>query len=31
MDEAEQLQLASFYLEIIAKPGYRVKKQDVES
>ncbi len=31
MDEAEQLQLASFYLEIIAKPGYRVKKRDVES
>ena len=31
MDEAEQLQLASFYLEIIAKPGYRVKQRDVES
>ena len=31
MDEAEQLQLASFYLEILAKPGYREKKRDVES
>ncbi len=30
MDEAEQLELASFYLEILAKPGYRTKSQDVE-
>ncbi|OMH38032.1 DUF6172 family protein [Motiliproteus sp. MSK22-1] len=28
IDEAEQLQLGSFYLEILAKPGYRTKKQD---
>ena len=31
MDEAEQLELASFYLEILAKPGYRNKKQDSDS
>ena len=28
IDEAEQLQLGSFYLEILAKAGHRVKKQD---
>ena len=31
IDEAERLQLGSFYLEIIAKAGHRVKKQDSES
>ena len=29
--EAEQLQLGSFYLEILVKPGHRTKKQDSES
>lgn len=28
MDEAEQQKLESFYLEILAKPGYRIKKED---
>lgn len=28
MDEAEQQKLESFYLEILAKPGYRTKKED---
>lgn len=27
IDEAEKLELESFYLEILAKPGYRVKKE----
>ena len=26
IDEAEKLELASFYLEILAKPGYKTKK-----
>lgn len=29
IDEAETLQLESFYLEILAKPGQRQKKQDI--
>lgn len=28
IDEAEQQKLESFYLEILAKPGYRTKKED---
>ena len=28
MDEAEQQKLESVYLEILAKPGYRIKKED---
>ncbi|MEH6577624.1 MAG: DUF6172 family protein [Amphritea sp.] len=31
ISEAEQLKLVSFYLEILAKPGHRTKKQDSES
>ena len=31
IDEAEKLQLSSFYLEILAKPGYRTKNQDADS
>ena len=31
ISEAEQLQLGSFYLEILVKPGHRTKKQDSES
>ncbi len=31
IDEAEQQQLESFYLEILVKHGHRTKKPDVES
>jgi hypothetical protein len=27
IDEAEKLELTSFYLEILAKPGHKVKKE----
>jgi len=30
IDKAEQAELKSFYLEILAKPGYRNKRTDVE-
>ncbi len=31
IDEAEKLELTSFYLEILAKPGHRTEKPDSES
>ena len=31
IDEAEKLQLTSFYLEILAKPGHRVAKPEPEA
>jgi Family of unknown function (DUF6172) len=31
IDQAEQQQLDSFYLEILVKPGHRIKKQDTET
>jgi hypothetical protein len=30
IDEAEKLELSSFYIEVIAKPGYRTRKPLVE-
>ena len=30
IDEAEALQLASFYIEILAKPGHRTKRPSLE-
>ena len=30
IDEAERLELTSFYLEILAKPGFKIKKESQE-